>query len=364
MQLRAFEGVGGKRDQYQIDPRQLKVRAGFNIRDLSTPSAREKLDVLKAQIKAEGVLEAIEIEFDGVTPWINEGHRRHMVVMELIAEGHEFKTVPCIQERGNLKEDKRTLHMLMRKKEDYEPLEYAAGIARMIEVYGWDKSDLAISLGFQSKASIEHYMKMLALPDPVQEHIRQGDVSPSLALKMMKEEPDKVAEMIRANKEENKRLGVGSRMKQKHKVTPKTIKRDHPKQKPGATENDRREGAISSEGQTPEAPSEINPVNASGPTTPTTQAGAGPAREAPSPGDDAPAPGLSEDPRLPPAPQLQMPPRQNVKSLVDALEPFARLAHQYDFNEKSDDDLAEVSFRDLKRAWVAFAAATGQMEAA
>lgn len=231
MKLKDFlKETGGKtRDFGQMDPRLLQVRPGFNIRDLTTPAAREKLDILKAQIKAEGVLEALEIEFDGTTPWINEGHRRHMMVMELIEEGEAFETIPVVQERSNIKADKRTLHMLMRGKEDYEPLEYAKGLERMVNVYGWDKGNLARSLGFKSKASIDGYLDMLAMPDAIQDQVRSGTVSATAALKVSRDTqtPDELkAQIIKDAAGEQKRLGKS------YKATPKALKAASERAKP------------------------------------------------------------------------------------------------------------------------------------
>jgi hypothetical protein len=235
---------GVTRDFHQIDPRLLQVRPDFNIRDLTTPAAREKLDILKAQIKAEGVLEPLEIEFDGETPWINEGHRRHIVVMELIEEGHDFKTIPCVQERQNIKADKRTLHMLMRSKEDYEPLEYAKGVDRMVNVYGWDKGALATALGFKSKGSIDQYLEMLGMTDAVKEQVAQGEVSATVALKVTREtrdartDPEFAAELIRKAAEEQKRLGKRGRATPKaiERVKPKPAPKSDPKPEPAKTE--------------------------------------------------------------------------------------------------------------------------------
>lgn len=238
MKLKQFvQTQGGQtRDYHQIDPRLLQVRPDFNIRDLTTPAAREKLDILKAQIRAEGVLEPLEIEFDGETPWINEGHRRHIVVMELIEEGEAFKTIPCVQERNNIKADKRTLHMLMRSKEDYEPLEYAKGLDRMVNVYGWDKATLATALGFKSKASIDGYLDMLGMTDAVKEQVAQGEVSATVALKVTREardaktDPAFAAEIIAAAAAEQKALG------KKGRATPKAVKRVSERAKPKAPE--------------------------------------------------------------------------------------------------------------------------------
>lgn len=44
-----------------------------------------------------------------------------------------------------------------------------------------------------------------------------------------------------------------------------------------------------------------------------------------------------------------------VQTLLNALEPFARIAHEYDFSKRADNDVIEVPFKHLKQAWIAFA---------
>lgn len=55
-------------------------------------------------------------------------------------------------------------------------------------------------------------------------------------------------------------------------------------------------------------------------------------------------------------------PRRTPKEyhfLLVALEPFAKLAHEHDFNKRADDDVVEVPFKLLKQAWIAFAKVAG-----
>lgn len=365
MRLSHFEGVFGKRDQFQIDPRTLKVRPDFNIRDLTTPVAREKLDTLKAQIAAEGVLEALEIEFDGEIPWINEGHRRHLAVMELIAEGHDFKTIPCIQERQGTDAGKRMLHMLMRKKEDYEPQEYAKGIARLVNVYGWDRGELAKVLGC-TKQTIDNHLKTEALPAPIKEHVAQGDISATLARQIAKGVDPKVAEeMIKANLAENKKFGVGKRNPKKPKVTAGSLKRDKAKPEQKA-KTDLAPRPVTSffQGLTPaqqeqalayDGPENIGPESEPAPRTMADF------------GEGKPPP-----PRVQPSGpeypgfvtiQPNQPTGRALKDILAALKPFADLCAEFDANEKLDDDIVEVFFSDIKRAWKAYTAATGGSEA-
>ncbi len=61
MQLRDHPAIKGKRDQFRVDPRLLQIDPGFNVRDLTSPSARPRLDVLKEQIRSDGVRVPLEI---------------------------------------------------------------------------------------------------------------------------------------------------------------------------------------------------------------------------------------------------------------------------------------------------------------
>lgn len=217
MKLKQFaqETGGGTGNRFQIDPRRLNVRPNFNLRDMTTQKARERLAILKAQIKAEGMLEPIEIEFDGEKPWINEGHRRHLVVMELIAEGEDIETVPVIQERQGTNDAKRILHMLMRGKEEYEPLEYAQGVHLLVNVHGKEKVDVARELGFASVNSIDQYLRMLAMPSEAQEMVKRDEVAATTAANQFRKEGAKAVETLKAAKVEANASGK-TRVTQKH----------------------------------------------------------------------------------------------------------------------------------------------------
>jgi hypothetical protein len=105
MRLREHPAIGeGRTDILPADPRLLSIIPGYNVRDLTTPEAREELDELKAKVKAHGVRTALVVKFDGEKIWIIEGHKRHKVAMELIneyeaSEGREGATSTSFRSR-------------------------------------------------------------------------------------------------------------------------------------------------------------------------------------------------------------------------------------------------------------------------
>ena len=96
-QLRDHDAIRAKRDFFLVDPRKLSVDPTYNVRDLTTPDAREGLDELKAMVRADGVQIPLVVRMVGDDLTIVQGHRRHTVVMELIAEGEDIKLAKALE---------------------------------------------------------------------------------------------------------------------------------------------------------------------------------------------------------------------------------------------------------------------------
>ena len=78
MKLKESDAVKGRFDAFRVDPRALKITDGYNVRDFSTPYARERLAELKESIREEGgVLVPLEVRMVGDDLHIVSGHRRH-----------------------------------------------------------------------------------------------------------------------------------------------------------------------------------------------------------------------------------------------------------------------------------------------
>jgi ParB/RepB/Spo0J family partition protein len=333
MQLRDHEGVKGKRDAYPFDPRLLKIDFSYNVRDLSSPDAVEKLGELKESIRANGVRMPLEVRLDGDDVFIVAGHRRHKAVMELIDEGAEIETVLVLHEAKGTNDAERTLNLVVSNSgEPLKPLEVAEVVRRLVN-YGWTEAQVMARLGWKSTATVRQHLDMLAMPAAVQQQVRDGDVSATLAVKITKQakeakaDPEFAAQLIAANKEENKRLGVGVR----HKVTPRTIKRDA-KPKPAAPAEPAPPVAVFAQPPEPESISlpaaieelETHPVN-----------------------------GVNGD-----ADAVAFDPLTN-QDIIAAIRPIAGLAEQWDLNEIADDHLIPVLASDIKRVALVYARVTG-----
>lgn len=241
MRLRESAGIGEGRDEIRpCDPRQLFVMDGYNVRDLTTPEARAELDELKAQVKQHGVRAPLVVRFDGETKWIVEGHRRHKVALELIEEyeasdgkeGRNIDFVPIMGERRGTNEIDRDFSLeTSNSGTRLKPLERANLIYRLHTQRGLPLEAIATGLGC-SLASVKHTLSLRAMPEQVKDQVRDGVIAANEAAKVIKNLPkgvsqEEAAKIIKANQDENKRLGVGKR--RNNKVTAKTLKRDKPK---------------------------------------------------------------------------------------------------------------------------------------
>lgn len=207
MQLRDHDAVVGKNDLFRVNPRLLTVEPGFNLRDLETPSAREKLDTLKESIRAVGVLSPVTIRIDGETIYLTDGHRRHKAVMELIDEGAEIDTVPAVAEPKAVNEAERVARIIdFGSGKPLTALEKAEGIRRLMG-YGWDRTKIAQRLGVSTQ-TVATWEEMLALPEAVKDAVREEVVSVTAARQVVREQgPTRATETIAAARETARSAG-------------------------------------------------------------------------------------------------------------------------------------------------------------
>jgi ParB family chromosome partitioning protein len=227
--LRDHEAIQTKTDMFRVDPRKLRVEPGFNVRNLDAPTAREALDELKASIAAEGVQVPLEIRMIAEDLFVVSGHRRLKVTMELIDEGHEILTVPAIPEPRAISEADRMARLItLNQGEPLTPLEKAEVVRRLLG-YGWDRSNIARRLGFKTVQTIANYELLLSAPSEVREAVREGEVSASNAVEMVRASGPAATETLTAARETAAAAG-------KKRVTARSIA-PKPKSKKSATVN-------------------------------------------------------------------------------------------------------------------------------
>lgn len=238
MRFREHAAVQSKNDYFMVDPRKLKIDENYNCRDMQSKDTREHIAALKSSIVVNGVKVPLEVRMDDHDRiYIVAGHCRHAAVMEAIKDGAEIVAVPCMLEPARTSEADRAVNLIVSNSgKPLAPLEIAAVVKRLVN-FGWKEKDIAERLGWKSTNTVKQHLDLLALPEPVKEHVRAGNVSATTARQIAKGvDPVEAEKMIQANLEENRRI-KGTRQRST-KVTRKTIARDKPKAKPQEAKSD------------------------------------------------------------------------------------------------------------------------------
>ena len=189
MRFKEIPGIERGTDQFKADPRVLKIEAGFNLRDLETPRALDRLAVLRESIREVGnVLVPIEVRQIGDELFVTDGHRRLTAVMQLIAEGVAIESVPVVKEPTGTDAPTRVARMMLRAEtaEDLDPLEKAAGVQRLI-IMGWSKERVASYLGYRTPQQVANLQWLNGAAPEVKAAVQAGELSATEAINITRE---------------------------------------------------------------------------------------------------------------------------------------------------------------------------------
>lgn len=212
--------AAGRTDIYRIDPRLLKIKDGWNSRDLSDPANQAHVEELSLSIAEIGVKRPIVVSWENNEPFVTDGHCRYFATMKAIERGAEIKTVPVIPEdRYSSEADRIFTQIIHNAGKPLTSIEQAKVFKRLID-FGWKGQDIAAKAGI-SASRVSQILDLLTLPEPVKAMVTAGSVSASLALQTVKSEGEKAVETLSDAVETAKAEG-------KTKVLPKHMSGEKP----------------------------------------------------------------------------------------------------------------------------------------
>jgi hypothetical protein len=178
----------GRGNTYRIDEKDCVIDEGFNTRiDYGD------LTELKDSIKVHGIIEVLYgyVGDDGKFH-LDDGHRRLRAVRELKAEGfkdREKLMLPIRPSKRRAAEWERTVAMLLHGSgKPLDMYEQALAMKRLVDDYQFDKARIVEVAGY----TIAHVDRCLQLADcapDLQEAIRRGEISATLASDIVREFP-------------------------------------------------------------------------------------------------------------------------------------------------------------------------------
>jgi ParB family transcriptional regulator, chromosome partitioning protein len=159
-----------------------------NIR-MDTQELRDHIRSLANSIKTTGYLRSrpLTVRFDGDAVQIVDGNCRFSACLLAVAEGAEIQTVPCVPEAVGTNDADRTANMLVANSGlAHQPLEIVTAIKKLLS-FGWTDTKIAERLG-KSRQYVTNLLDLASAPEDVQTQIRNGTISATQALRVVRTE--------------------------------------------------------------------------------------------------------------------------------------------------------------------------------
>lgn len=184
-------------DIYQIDPRNVDVVAGFNVR-------REfAIDELKEQIKLNGVLNPITVIPtklpDGTERYrLVDGERRLRATLAAIAEGADIRRIKAIFLPRNTSEEEQLVQQMMRNEgKNFTEYECAIMFHRFKEAFGYSQTEIAAKFG-KSPTFVSRCLSLMELAPEIQQRLENGEISTNAVREIVGQNKDNEVAQVEA----------------------------------------------------------------------------------------------------------------------------------------------------------------------
>lgn len=184
-------------DIYQIDPRNVDVVAGFNV--------RRKFDIeeLKEQIKLNGVLNPITVIptklADGTERYrLVDGERRLRATLAAIEEGADIRRIKAIFLPRNTSEEEQLVQQMMRNEgKNFTEYESAIMFLRFKEVFGYSQTEIAAKFG-KSPTFVSRCLSLMELAPEIQQRLESGEISTNAVREIVGQNKESEAAQVEA----------------------------------------------------------------------------------------------------------------------------------------------------------------------
>jgi len=176
----------GRSDVFRIDPRELKIKTGWNAREVDFNADDEDDLALARSIAENGVREPLTAIWEDGSIFVTNGHRRRAATLYAIDTlGAEVVSVPVQTEPRYSSEADHVLSQIVRNSgKPLSPFEKGKVFKRLLDL-GWTETEVAAKVGL-SDARIRQLLGVQAAPEAVKAFVRSGEVSASLAMDRLK----------------------------------------------------------------------------------------------------------------------------------------------------------------------------------
>lgn len=173
----------GRSDLFKVDPRDLNIKEGWNVRD------EESLDLeeLMISIKEHGVKQPLTVQIEEGKLYVTDGHRRYFATLKLLEEGVEIKTVPVQTENRFSNAADHIASMIVRNSgKPLTAIEQARVFKRLLD-FGLSQTEIAAKVG-KSRQWVVNMLELNAAPEELKALVKKGNVTATLAHKTLAKE--------------------------------------------------------------------------------------------------------------------------------------------------------------------------------
>lgn len=193
-----------RKDVFYIDPRSIIVDENFNIR-----TDYGNIDELVLSIAENGVKVPMRgFRGEGGMIHLTDGYRRNRAIQIAIQKGlidvekDEFRVPMLMEKKGYRSEDRIFDMFITQDNKQLSPMEIADLFYRLTHQFEMNLSDIAKKVG-RSKSYVSDMLKLAGAPKEVRDEVKQGHISQSAAIEIIKELPtneisnEKVVEKVK-----------------------------------------------------------------------------------------------------------------------------------------------------------------------
>ncbi|MGI0646919.1 ParB/RepB/Spo0J family partition protein [Pseudomonas aeruginosa] len=176
-------GLTGETKLLWLSPDLIEEEEGFNLRDYNRPDTIEHIEKLAGAWARGDQLPPLEVKIKDERCFVRDGHCRLRAAKLAISRGSPIKRISVIELKGN--DDVANVRLLTSNNSlKLTPIQRANGLQRL-RLYGWSNEEIARDIGMTTTA-VREAIKLITLPDELQELIEEGVVASYFALKMFR----------------------------------------------------------------------------------------------------------------------------------------------------------------------------------
>jgi ParB-like chromosome segregation protein Spo0J len=179
----------GRGDLFSVNPYLLKIKNGWNSREMNDPANIEHIDTLARSIAAVGVQQPLTVMLEDDQIFVSDGHCRLFATLRAVeVYGAEIKSVPVRAEGRFATEADRVLSQIVRNSgKPLTVLEQGAVFVKLTN-YGWSVAQIAEKAGLTVVRVGQILDLMAGASDAIKALVASGSVSASEAQKIMRED--------------------------------------------------------------------------------------------------------------------------------------------------------------------------------